>query len=188
MMNLCDHRLCSLFICLLVVFLFSTCEKESLASLIPEEFDGEANYVMNGQARTSPALISPDRPLSDCYVHINISDFSLGQPQASLIIDRVELCESIGDTLPVIIIGNESSQEPGLPIGRYRILNGGDILSASYGPSESPSRENYVVITSYDETTELIRASFKLYLLKSVGNDEDFPPTLDIEGTVEATL
>lgn len=166
----------------------SSCQKEkySFNDLIPEAFDGTAEYVMNGEPRTSYANISHSRLIANCYSNISISDFSIGQPYATLSIGRIEFCESVGDTLPVISAGSENSQEPGVPIGKYSIYSG-DLLASIYGPRSDTSHENYVVIKSIDEETGLMRASYKLHFTKSVGGEE-FPPTLDIEGSVEAIL
>lgn len=166
----------------------SSCQKEkySFDDLIPEAFDGTAEYVMNGEPRTSYANISHSRLIATCYSNISIADFSIGQPYATLLISRIEFCESVGDTLPVISAGSENSQEPGLPIGRYSI-NSGDLLASTYGPRFGTSFENYVVIESIDEETGLMRASYKLHLIKDLGGEE-FPPILDIEGSVEAIL
>jgi hypothetical protein len=188
MMNAISGRFFSILCWVVVVIWFASCEKEPIGNLNPPAFDGEAVYTMNGEMRTSPALATSSRALP-CYIYINFSDLSFGQPQARLVIQRIELCESIGDTLQVIAIGNENSQEPGLPIGRYTEFNGGDLIRALYGPAATSTiQDNYVVITSYDESTNLVSASFKLNLIKSFGNDDDFPPTLAIEGNLEAIL
>lgn len=189
MMNFSSGRFFTMLCCTVVVMWFASCEKEPIETLNPSAFDGEAVYTMNGQTRTSPALVSHDRSLP-CNIYINASDLSFGQPQAQLIISRIDFCELVlGDTLQVITIGNESAQEPGLPIGRYRVWNGGDLLAASYSPAASSTiQDNYVVITAYDEATGLVSASFKLDLRKGFGNDDDFPPTLAIEGELEAIL
>jgi len=188
MMNFRSGRFFTTLCCAVVVMWFASCEKEPIGSLNPPAFDGEAVYTLNGQVRNSPALATSSNALP-CYMYINFSDLSFGQPQARLVIQRIELCESIGDTLQVIAIGNENSQEPGLPIGRYTEFNGGDLIRALYGPAATSTiQDNYVVITSYDESTGLVSASFKLELIKGFGNDEDFPPTLAIEGELEAIL
>lgn len=189
MMNFSTGRVFIMLCCAIVVMWFASCEKETIGSLIPPAFDGEANYTMNGQVRTSPALVSHSRSLP-CNIVVNFSDFSFGQPQAQLIINRIDICELIiGDTLQVITIGEENSQEPGLPIGTYTVWNGGDLLAARYSPAESSTiEENYVVITAYDEASGLVRASFKLDFRKGFGNEDEFPQTLAIEGELEAIL
>ena len=188
MIPLISGRFFPMLCCAVLVVWFASCEKEPTVSLIPSAFDGEAIYTMNGEMRSSSALVSSDRHLP-CHLYINVSDLLFGQPKTSLTIDRIELCESIGDTLQVISTGDENLREPGLPVGRYMILNGGDLIHAVYGPAPTSTiQDNYVVITSYDEGSGLIGVSFKLDFRKSSGNDEDFPPTLAIEGELEAFL
>lgn len=188
MMNFSTGWFFTMLCCAVVVMCFASCEKEPIGSLIPPDFDGKAIYTMNGEMRTSLARIS-DYSLLACHINLSFSDFSLGQPQAILLIDRLELCESVGDTLQVTTVDDQNRQEPGPPIGRYTVLNGGDLLAARYSPAESSTIEdNYVVITAYDEASGLVRASFKLDFKKGFGNEDEFPPTLAIEGELEAIL
>lgn len=186
-MNFSAGRFFTVLYYVLVVMWFASCGKEPIESLIPSAFDGEAVYTMNGQIRTSPALVSHDRSLP-CNIYINASDLSFGQPQAQLIISHINFCELVlGDTLQVVL--NENTQEPSLPRGTYTVWNGGDLLAAIYSPAASSTiQDNYVVITAYEETTGLVSASFKLDLRKGFGNADDFPPTLAIEGELEAIL